>query len=37
MQPEDVTAKFIPNVKLTATPFTDRIALGYYNMDIHDL
>ena len=33
----DVTGAFIPETKLTATPFEDRISLGFYNMDIHSL
>lgn len=37
IQQGDVTGKFIPNVKLISTPFADRLALGFYNMDIHSI
>jgi hypothetical protein len=37
LQQGDVTGKFVPDVKLTSTEFSDRIALGYYNMDIHSI
>ena len=33
----DVTGQYVPDVKLTATAFADRVALGFYNMDIHGI
>ena len=37
IQQGDVTGAYVPNTKLTATPFTDRVSLGFYNMDIHSI
>jgi hypothetical protein len=37
LQQGDVTGKFVSDVKLTSIEFSDRIALGYYNMDIHSI
>jgi len=35
MQQGDVTGIFVPDQKLTSTVFPDRLALGFYNMDVH--
>lgn len=32
-----MTGQYIPDVRLTATAFADRVALGFYNMDIHSI
>lgn len=37
LQQGDVTGAFIPNTRLTATAFPDRLSLGFYNMDIHSI
>lgn len=37
IQQEDVTGLYTPGGSLTATPFDDRVAIGMYNMDIHEI
>ena len=37
MKSQDVTGAYVQGGPVTATAFTDRVAIGMYNMDLHSI